>query len=173
MEEIVLEVSPSARPIWQLLPRSVRWHVGAFPRVSMAQEALGASSFSESLTQPASSSAARDIAEVATRLATAFPRLARRVTDVSVDGPITVHVACVGVHEGMWGIICPTKMRVMFEEQHQIVAVDGRVLSDQIVVDLSAIELQLCGNFAVDPDETVRLGKARWEWCERAKRMSH
>jgi predicted ester cyclase len=173
MEEIVLEVSPSILPTWRLLPHSVRWHVGAFPRVSMSQEALRASRFSESLTQPASSSAAGDIAEVATRLATAFPRLVRRVTDVAEGGPITVRVACVGVHEGMWGIVCPTRTRVMFEELHQIVVVDGRVVSDQVVMDLSAIELQLCGKLGVDPDETVRMGKARREWYERTKRMSH
>jgi predicted ester cyclase len=173
MEEIALEVSPSVLPIWRLLPRSVRWRVGAFPRISMSEEALGASRFSESLTQPASSSAAGDIAELATRLATAFPRLVRRVTDVAVDGRITVRVACVGVHEGMWGAICPTKTRVMFDVQHEIVVVDGRVVSDQIVLDVAAIELQLCGNVGADPDETVRMGKARREWYERAKRMLH
>ena len=171
MEEIVLEVSPPVLPIWRLLPHSVRWHVGAFPRISMPQQALGGSRFSESLTQPNSS--AGDIAELATRLATAFPRLVRRVTDVALDGPITVCVACVGVHEGMWGVICPTMARVVFDEQHKIVVVDGRVVSDQIVLDVSAIELQLCGNFGVDPDETVRMGKARREGYERVKRMSH
>ena len=171
MEEIVLEVPPPVLPIWRLLPHSVRWHVGAFPRISMSQDALAASRFSESLTQPVSS--AGDIAELATRLATAFPLLVRRVTDVAVDEPIRVRVACVGVHEGMWGVICPTKTRVVFDEQHRIVVVDGRVVSDQIVLDVSAIERQLCGNMGVDPDETVRMGKARREWYERVKRMSH
>ena len=138
----------------------------------MPHEALGADRFSESLTQPVSSSAAGDIAEVATRLATAFPRLVRRVVEVAVGGPITVRVACVGVHEGMWGVVSPTKTRVMFEEQHQIMVVDGHVVSDQVVLDLSAIELQLRGNVGVNPDETVRMGKARREWYERTKRMS-
>jgi predicted ester cyclase len=121
---------------------------------------------------PAGSSAGGDIAEVATRLATAFPRLVRRVTDIAMDEPIVVRVACEGVHEGMWGSVCPTKTKVVFEEQHQIVVGDGRVVSDQVVLDVSAIELQLCGNVGVDPDETVRMGKARREWYKRAKRMS-
>ena len=98
------------------------------------------------------------------RLATAFPQLVRRVTAVVMDGLITVRLVCEGVHEGMWGaIICATGRRVTFEEQHEIVAVDGRIVSDHIALDLPAIVLQLCGNRGVDPDETARMGKARRE----------
>src|ERR1700743_707702 len=99
METIVLDIAPSVLPIWRQLPHCVRWHVGAFP--------LGAGE--------------GEAAEVSARLATAFPQMVRRVMAVVVDGLITVHLACEGVHEGMWGdIICPTGRRVTFEEHHEI-----------------------------------------------------
>jgi len=153
---------PSGSAGLRQLPRCVRWHVGAFPRVSASPEAHGTPRFARSLTERATSSAHGDVAEVANRLATAFPQLVRRVTSVAVDGPITVRLECVGLHEGMWGdTICPTKRRVAFEEQHEIIAVDGRVVSDQIMLDVRGILLQLCGGSRIDPDETVRMGKAR------------
>jgi hypothetical protein len=170
MQQIVLEISQSVLPDWRRLPHCVRWHVGAFPRVSASPEAYGTHRFSRSLTERATSSAQGDVAEVANRLATAFPQLVRRVTAVAVDGPITVRLECVGLHEGMWGdTICPTKRRVAFEEQHEIIAVEGRVVSDQIMLDVGGILLQLCGSSRIDPDETVRMGKARREFHERAR----
>ena len=122
------------------------------------REAFSTSRFGNSLTLRGASSAEGDVAEVAIRLATAFPQLVRRITTIAVDGPIKVGLECEGVHEGMWGdIICPTMRRVTFEEQHQIVAIDGHVVWHRMVLDLWAIELQLCGNDCVDPDETVRM----------------
>jgi predicted ester cyclase len=110
---------------------------------------------------------AGDIKKAAIRLATAFPQLVRRVTVVATsawsDPPIAVRVACEGVHEGMWGdIICPTRRRVAFEEQHQIVVTDGQVVLARIVLDVPAIVVQLCGRSAIDPDDTVRPGTIRW-----------
>ena len=149
MQEIVLEVSPSVLPAWRELPRCVRWRVGGFPL----------------------SSAEGDVAAVATCLATAFSQLVRRITAIVMDGSITIRVACEGVHDGMWGdIIRPTRRRVTFEEQHEIVAVDGRVVSDQIALDLPAIVSQLRNNRGVDPDETARMGRARRELHARARR---
>jgi hypothetical protein len=107
------------------------------------------------------SSAQTNVAKVATRLKTAFPRLVRRVTAVAIDGPIVVSLECAGLHEGMWGdIINPTSRLAKFEEQHDIVAIDGAIVSDSIVLDLPAILSQLCGNSEVDPDETTRMASA-------------
>jgi len=170
MQKIALEISRTALPTWRLLPHCVRWHVGAFPRVSASLEAYGTARSPNSLN-PSTMSSARgdvpdvpDVAEVENRLATAFPQLVRRVTAVAVDGPITVRLECEGLHEGMWGdIISPTRRRVSFAEQHEVVAVDGRVISDRIALDLPAILTQLCGEGRVDPDETARMGRARRE----------
>jgi hypothetical protein len=152
MQKIVLEVLPSVLTTWQQLPHCVRWHVGAFPLAMAEGEA----------------------AEIGARLATAFPHLVRRVTAVVVDGSITVHLACEAVHEGMWGnIICPTRRRVTFEEQHEILAIDGRVVSDRIALDLPSIVLQLCAEDGVDPDETARMGRAHRESRRRTKAMAH
>jgi SnoaL-like polyketide cyclase len=149
MKEIVLEISRSALPSWRLLPHCVRWHVGSFPGISAPEG---------------------DVAEAATRLSIAFPRLVRRVSAVTMGEPIMVLLECEGLHEGMWGdIIRPTRRRVTFEEQHEIVAVDGRIVSDRITLDLPGILLQLCGNDGIDPDETARMGKARRELHERAR----
>ena len=140
MRETVLEIAPAAQQSWQLLPHGVRRHIAAF------------------VGEPDAS-----------RLSIAFPRLTRRVTVVFVNESITVRLRCEGVHEGMWGdIIPPTRRRIAFAEQHEIVAVDGCVVSDRIALDLEAILMQLCGDGRIDPDETARLGTARREWpdCE-------
>jgi predicted ester cyclase len=164
METIALEVSPSALPSWRLLPDHARWYIGAFPRFSQSREAFCTPRFTESLRQRIKFSADGGVAGVATRLATAFPQLVRRVTAIALDRPITVYLECEGVHEGMWGdIICPTGRRVTFKEQHRIVAIGGRVVWHRIALDLWAIELQLCGNDNVDPDDTVRMGRVRGE----------
>jgi hypothetical protein len=168
MHKIVLEVSPSALPTWRLLPQCVRWHVGAFPDISTSTQA-GPHGSVESLALR-TMSAQSDVVEVATRLTTAFPQLVRRVTAVAVNTPILVSLECEGMHEGMWGdIIHPTRRRVVFEEQHEIVAVDGRIVSDRITLDLPAILSQLCGDGLIDPDETARMGRVRRELHERAK----
>jgi SnoaL-like polyketide cyclase len=149
MKKIVLEVSPLALPVWRQLPHCVRWHVGEFPLASPRGDA----------------------AEIANHLATAFPQLVRRVVAVIVDGTITVRLACEGVHEGVWGYtVPPTHRRVTFEEEHEIVTLDGRIVSDQIALDLSSILRQLRGHSSVDPDETARMGKANRESHERARR---
>jgi hypothetical protein len=148
MQTIVLEVSPSILSTWRELPHCVRWHIGAFPLAATEGET----------------------ADVNARLATAFPRMVRRVMAVEVNGLITVRLACEGLHEGMWGdIICPTGRRITFEEQHEIVAVGGRVVTDRIALDVPAIVLQLCADRPVDPDETSRMGKAYRELRERAR----
>ncbi len=170
MQKIVLEISPSVLPTWRLLPHCVRWHVGAFPNVSTSAQAYGPRRSVESLTLPAMSSAQCDVAEVATRLTTAFPRMVRRVTAVAVGAQILVSLECEGLHEGMWGdIIYPTCRRVTFEEQHAIVAVDGGIVSDSITLDLPAIVAQLCGNGRVDPDDTAPMGRVRRELLERTR----
>ncbi len=136
MQEIALEISPSALPSWRLLPHCVRWHVGA------------------SLGGPDSM-----------RLSVAFPRMIRRVTDVIISESITVWLQCEGRHEGMWAdVICPTRRRVTFWEQHEIVAADGCVLSDRVTRDLEGILTQLCRSGGIDPDETARLGRVRRDW---------
>ncbi len=155
MHKIVLEISPSALPAWRLLPHCVRWHVGAFPDISTSTQAGPAQS---------------DVAEIATRLATAFPQRLRRVTAIVVSAPIVVSLECEGLHEGIWGdIIHPTRRRVSFEEQHEIVAVDGRIVSDAITLDLAAIMAQLCGDGGIDPDETARMGRVRRELHARTR----
>lgn len=108
---------------------------------------------------------------VAARLAIAFSQLVRRITAIAMDRSITIQVACEGVHDGMWGgVVGPTRRRVTFEEQHEIVAVNGRIVSDRIALDLPAIVSQLSGHCDVDPDETARMGKARRELHQRARR---
>ena len=168
MHKIVLEISPSALPTWRLLPRCVRWYVGAFPDISTSTEVVQRTSV-ESLTLRAMS-AQSDVAEITTRLATAFPQRVRRVTAIALSAPIVVSLECEGLHEGMWGdIISPTGRRVSFEEEHEIVAVDGRIVSDRVTLDLPVIVAQLCGDGSVDPDETARMGRARREFHERTR----
>ena len=170
IQTIVFEIATSVRPVWRVLPRCVRWHVSAFPDLSAAAETYGTPSFVDSLTRPTSHVAPSDVAVAAARLSTAFPHLVRRVTAVVVDGPITVRLDCEGLHEGMWGgIICPTRRRVAFEEQHEMVAVDGRIVSDRVMLDLPGIMQQLCGDDRIDPDETARMGKHRRELHERTR----
>jgi hypothetical protein len=102
-------------------------------------------------------------------LSIAFPRLVRRVTVVVVGEPIAVRLECEGLHEGMWrGIICPTRRRVTFEEQHEIVVKDGRVVSDRMTLDLQAMLTQLCGRSSADSDETVRMVRSDRDWHHRA-----
>lgn len=169
MHKIVLEISPSALPAWRLLPRCVRWYVGVFPDISTSAQA-GPRRSVESLTLPAMSSAQSDVAEVAKRLTMAFPQLVRRVKAVAVSAPILVLLECEGLHEGMWGdIIYPTRRRVSFEEQHEIVAVDWGIVSDRITLDLPAILAQLCDDSGIDPDETARMGRIRRELHERTR----
>src|ERR1019366_4298530 len=130
MQSIALEISQSAVPGWRLLPRCVRWHVGAFPGVSASAQAYYTSRFAQSLIQPGTTGPRNAVAETAARLSTAFPQLVRRVVAVAMGGPITVRLECEGRHDGMWGaIIQPTRRRVSFEEQHEIVALDGRMVS--------------------------------------------
>jgi hypothetical protein len=75
-----------------------------------------------------------------------------------MGGPIVVSLECAGRHEGMWGdIIHPTSRLAKFEEQHDVVTIDGAIVSDSIMLDLPAILSQLCGNSDVDPDETTRV----------------
>lgn len=151
MQTIVLDISPSVLPTWRQLPHCVRWHIGAFPLAAAEGEA----------------------AEVSARLAIAFPQMLRRVTAVAFDGLITIHLACEGVHEGMWGkIIRPTGRRVTFEEHHEILAVDGRVVTDRIALDLPAIVLQLCADRRFDPDETARMGRVNRELRERVRTLT-
>jgi hypothetical protein len=170
VQTIAFEIVPSVRPIWRVLPRCVRWHVTAFPDLSAAAETYGTPRFVDSLNRPSTDVAPINVAVAAAHLSTAFPRLVRRVTGVVVDGPITVLLECEGLHEGMWGgIICPTRRRVAFEEHHAIVAVDGRIVSDRVTLDLSGIVQQLCGDDRIDPDETARMGKQRRELHERAR----
>jgi SnoaL-like polyketide cyclase len=135
MDEIALEISPAALQSWRLLPQCARDCIGA-------------------LAQAPNSA----------RLSVAFPRLIRTVVAVVVGESIRVRVQCDGVHEGMWGeIIRPTKRRVTFAEQHEIVATDERIVSHWTTLDLEAILTQLCGSGAIDPDETARLGRPRRE----------
>ena len=49
-------------------------------------------------------------------------------------------------------------------EQHEIVAIDGHILSDRITLDLEGILMQLRGSGGIDPDETARLGTARRDY---------
>jgi hypothetical protein len=157
----LLEISDSGVPGWRVLPYNVRWHVGAFPGGSTR---LACASRIAWLVQPRLPGIRMDITDIATRLAVAFPRLLRRVTAVAIDGPIVVQIECEGVHEGMWGdVVSPTWRRVAFEEKHEIVARGGRILSDQITIDVHNIMNQLCDNDGIDPDETTRLGRAARE----------
>jgi predicted ester cyclase len=140
MHELVFEIASPALARWRLLPRYVRVHVAAFAGTPDAE-----------------------------RLSIAFPRLVRRVTAVVVGEPITVRLECEGLHEGMWGgIICPTRRRVTFEEQHEIVAKDGRIVSDRMTLDLQAMLTQLCGPCGADSEETARVVGARGEWNDLA-----
>jgi hypothetical protein len=158
MQKSVLEISSAALPSWRLLPHCVRWHVAVFPDVSTSAHAYCPRRSVEALTLPAMSRARSDVARVATRLKVAFPRLVRRVTSVAMDGPIVVSLECEGLHEGMWSdMIYPTSRLVTFQEQHDIVVIDGAIVSDSIMLDLPAIVSQLCGNSDVDPDETTRV----------------
>jgi hypothetical protein len=168
MQTIALEISAPALPSWRVLPHCVRWLVGTFPGV--AANARDDVPFTQLLIQPAMPSAPLDVAETATRLSTAFPRLLRRVTDVTASGSFVVRLECEGWHEGMWGdIIYPTWRRISFEERHEIVARDGRLVSDRITLDVPSILAQLCSTDGIDPDETARLGRARREAHERAR----
>jgi hypothetical protein len=167
MHTIALEISTSALPSWRLLPHRVRWLVGAFPGISASGDKLP---FTQSLIQPATPSGPIDITETATRLSIAFPRLLRRVMDVTGSGSFVVRLECEGWHEGMWGdIIYPTWRRISFEERHEIVALDGRLVSDRITLDVPGILAQLCNSDGIDPDETVRMGRARRNAHERAR----
>jgi SnoaL-like polyketide cyclase len=162
MQSIALEISQSAVPGWRLLPRCVRWHVGAFPGVSASAQAYYTSRFAQSLIQPGTTGPRNAVAETAARLSTAFPQLVRRVVAVAMGGPITVRLECEGRHDGMWGaIIQPTRRRVSFEEQHEIVALDGRMVSDRITLDVEHILNQLSGSGRIDPDETAPEGLPR------------
>jgi hypothetical protein len=144
--------------------------VGAFPGASASAKAYSAPRFAQWLIQPASPSCAIDVTETAMRLSIAFPRLLRRVATVVMDRQITVRLECEGVHEGMWGdIIYPTWRRVSFQEQHEIVTLDGHLVSERITLDVPGILKQLCSSERIDPDETVRLGRARRDAHERAK----
>jgi SnoaL-like polyketide cyclase len=168
MQNIVLEIAEGALPNWRFLPHWVRWHVGSFPGISMSAQAWCTLGFAQSQAESAKFAAPSDVAGVATLLSTAFPRLARRVTSVALGGPIIVRLECEGLHEGMWGnVLCPTRRRVTFEEQHEIV--DGRFVSDRITLDLPGILRQLCDDGGVDPDETARMGRARRELHERSR----
>jgi hypothetical protein len=170
MPKIVLEISPSARRAWLVLPRCVRWHVVAFPDISAPAQTYVPSRSVESLTLPAMSSVPGDVAEVATRLTKAFPEMVRRVTAVALSAPILVLLECEGLHEGMWGdIIYPTRRRVSFKEQHEIMVIDGSVVSDRITLDVQAILAQLCGDSGFDPEETARMASVRRELDERAR----
>ncbi len=135
MQDVALEIAPPALGDWRLLPRYVRLHIAAFADGPDAK-----------------------------RVSTAFPRLLRRVTVVALGEPIAVRLECEGLHEGMWGgIICPTRRRVTFEEHHEIVAKDGRIVSDRMTLDLHAMLTQLCGCYGADSDETVRMVRAHRE----------
>ena len=154
----LLEVSEAGAPGWRVLPYNMRWHVGAFPGGATR---LACASRIAWLVQPNLPGIRMDITEIATRLAIAFPRLLRRVTSVTASIPTVVRIECEGVHEGMWGdVIYPTWRRVVFEEKHEIVARGGRILCDEITIDVPSIMNQLCDNDGVDPDETTRLGRA-------------
>jgi predicted ester cyclase len=134
-----LKIAPAARQSWSRLPLAVQGHVETF---------AGAPDGS--------------------RLLIAFPRLIRQVTRVLVNESIAVWLQCEGVHEGIWGgIICPTRRRVAFAEQHDIVTADGRIVSDRVTLDLESILTQLCGPCQLDPDETARLGIAGRGPCGR------
>ena len=143
-QDVALEIASPARTGWWLLPQYVRLHLASFDAPDAAS------------------------------LSIAFPRLVRRVTAVVLGGPIAVRLECDGLHEGMWrGIICPTRRRATFEEQHEIVAKHGRIVSDRITLDLHAMLTQLCGRCGADSEETVRMVRADREWnhraCERAR----
>lgn len=139
-QDVALEIASPALTEWRLLPRYVRLHIASFA----------------------------DAADAAS-LSIAFPRLVRRVTAVVSGQPIAVRLECEGLHEGMWrGIICPTRRQVTFEEQHEIVAEDGRIVSDRITLDLQAMLTQLCGRCGAESDETVRRVRADREWNHRA-----
>ena len=103
----------------------------------------------------------RTIADVpSARLSVAFPRLVRRVVAIVSGDRIMVWLVSQGLHEGMWGgIVCPTRRRVTFEEQHEVVMEGGRIVSNEVTLDLHAILTQLCGGGPVDPDETARVGR--------------
>jgi hypothetical protein len=162
MQSIALEISQSAVPGWRLLPHCVRWHLGAFPGISSSAQPHYTSRFAQSLIQPGTTGPRDAVAEAAARLSTAFPQLVRRVVAVAMGGPITVRIECEGRHDGMWGtIIQPTRRRVSFEEQHEIVALDGRMVSDRITLDVEHILNQLSGGGRIDPDETARQGLPR------------
>jgi predicted ester cyclase len=136
MQDVALEIASPALGNWRLLPRYLRLHIAAFAD-----------------------------APDAARVSIAFPRLVRRVTVVALGEPIAVRLECEGLHEGMWGgIICPTRRRVTFEEHHEIVAKDGRIVSDRMTLDLHAMLTQLCGWCGADSDETVRMVRAYREW---------
>lgn len=167
MQTIALEISASALPSWRLLPPCVRWLVGAFPGVSA--NASDKPPFTQSLIQPAMPSAPIDVTEIAARLSKAFPRLLRQVMDVTASGPFVVRLECQGWHEGMWGVIYPTWRRISFEESHEIVALDGRVVSDRVTLDVRGILAQLCSSDSLDPDETARMGRARPDANDRAR----
>ena len=161
MQKSVFEISRAALPSWRLLPHCVRWHVAVFPDISTSAHAYRPRRSVEALTPHAMCPARSDVAKVATRLKAAFPQLTRRVVAVAMGGPIVVSLECTGRHEGMWGdIIYPTSRLATFEEQHDIVAIDGAIVSDSIMLDLPGIVSQLCGNRDVDPDETTRMASA-------------
>ena len=159
VQTTVLEISQSALASWRLLPHCVQWYVSVFPGVSVSAQDYGTLSFGKSLVRPGAIAIGSDVAETATRLAIAFPRLIRRVIAVAIEEPFTVRLECEGLHEGMWGdIIYPTMRLVSFEERHQIVAFDGIIVSDRITIDVAAILTRLSGGGAVEPDKTARRG---------------
>ena len=117
----------------------MRWHIGAFPGLRGYATDYGTPGFAESMVRPVTTGLESDVAETATRLSIAFPRLARRVIAVAMDGLFTVRLECEGLHEGMWGdFIGPTMRRISFEEQHEMVALDRRIVSDRVTVDIAS-----------------------------------
>lgn len=78
------------------------------------------------------------------RLRAAFPGLARRVIAIERADRLVIRIACEGTQDGpFFGFMLATGRHVRFEEVHCMNVCNGRVVVDQVTIDMRLIIRQL------------------------------
>jgi hypothetical protein len=78
------------------------------------------------------------------RLRAAFPGLAREVVAIDDGDQLVIRIACEGTHDGpFFGFMLATGRHVRFEERHFMRIRNGRVVEDQVAIDMRLIIRQL------------------------------
>ncbi len=93
-----------------------------------------------------------DLIGGAPRLRAAFPGLAREVIGIEGGDHLVVRIACTGTHDGpFFGFMVATGRRVRFEELHVLRVRNGRVVEDEIAIDMRLIIRQLAAESEGSP----------------------